>query len=150
MIPKGAAGIDHLATRMVTGLLPKAADAYMGADIGLMAALVRLVAQDYDRAAEVLTSDIAAAAAIFEEAAPHIADAGLKRRMAEAAASRPTSLRIEALSAHADVAMRVLIDLHAAVETAAHAGAGWAAPLDRRIWAFLDEYVAKRAYESAF
>ena len=150
MIPKGTAGIDHLATRMVTGLLPKAADAYMGADIGLLSALVRLVAQDYDRAADVLMSDIEAAAAIFREAAPDIADQGLKRRMAEAAAWRPRSLRIEALSAHADTVLRVLIDLHAAVEAAADDGAQWASALDRKIWVFLDEYVAKRAYDSAF
>ncbi|MDB5480044.1 MAG: hypothetical protein JWO83_1097 [Caulobacteraceae bacterium] len=150
MIPKGAAGIDHLATRMVTGLLPKAADAYMAADIGLLAGLVRLVAQDFDRAAEVLMSDIEAAAAIFREAAPHVDDEVLKRRMADAAASRPPGLRIETLNAHADVAVRVLIDLHAAVEEARDAGAGWAPALDRTLWAFLDAYVAKRAYDSAF
>ena len=150
MIPKGSAGIDHLAIRMVTGLLPKAADAYMGADIGLLAGLVRLVAQDFDRAAEVLVSDLAATEAIFRDAAPNIADEGLKRRMADAAALRPTSLKIEALNAQADMATRVLIDLHAAVETAADGGADWAVALDRRIWGFLDEYVAKRAYDSAF
>jgi hypothetical protein len=150
MIPKGAAGIDHLATRMVTGLMPKAADTYMGADIGLLAALVRLVAQDFDRAAQVLTSDIEAAAAIVRDAAPHIANEDLKRRMAEAAALRLTSLRIEALNAQADVAMRVLIDLHAAAEAAADEGAEWAVALDSQIWRFLDEYVAKRAYDSAF
>jgi len=150
VIPKGAAGIDHLATRMVTGLIPKAADVYMAADIGLLAGLIRLVAQDFDRSAEVLMSDIGAAAAIFREAAPHIADEDLKRRMAEAAALRPTSLRIEALNAQADVAMRVMIDLHAAAEAAADGGADWAPALDRAIWRFLDEYVAKRAYDSAF
>ena len=150
MIPKGSAGIDHLATRMVTGLFPKAADAYMAADIGMMAGLVRLVAQDFDRAAEVLMSDIEAAAAIFRDAAPHIADQDLSQRLAEAAALRPSSLRIEALNAQADVATRVLIDLHAAVEAAVDAGAGWAPALDRKIWGFLDDYVAKRAYDSAF
>jgi hypothetical protein len=150
VIPKGSAGIDHLATRMVTGLLPKAADAYMGADIGLLSALVRLVAQDYDRAADVLMSDIEAAVAIFREAAPDIADQDLKRRMAEAAAWRPRSLRIGALSAHADRVLRVLIDLHAAVEAAADHGAEWAPALDRTIWGFVDDYVAKRAYDSAF
>ncbi|HLZ83322.1 MAG TPA: hypothetical protein VKQ54_07110 [Caulobacteraceae bacterium] len=150
MIPRGARGVDHLATRMITGLMPKAADAYMGADIGLLAALVRLVAQDFDRAAQVLTTDIEAAAGIFRTAAPLIADEDLRRRMAEAAALCPTSLRIEALNAQADVATRVLIDLHAAVEAAADDGAAWAPALDATIWGFLDDYVAKRAYDSAF
>src|SRR5579859_4638446 len=101
---------------MITDLMPKAADAYMAADIGMLAGLVRLVAQDFDRAAEVMMSDVEAAAAIFRDAAPDIADQDLKRRMAEAAAWRPASLRIEALSAHADTVLRILIDLHAAVE----------------------------------
>jgi hypothetical protein len=150
MIPKGSAGISHLATRMLSGLMPKAADAYMGADIGMMAAMIGLVAQDYDRAAEVLMSDLEAAAAIFRDAMPHIADEALKRRMAEAADLRPTSLRVEALNAQADQATRVLIDLHEAVEAAVDDGAAWAPGLDATIWSFLDDYVAKRAYESAF
>ncbi len=150
MIPKGAAGIDHLATRMITGLMPKAADVYMAADIGLMAGLVRLVAQDFDRAADVLMSDIDAVAALFRDAAAHVTDEDLKRRMAEVAALRPTNLKIETLNACADRATRVLIDLHAAVEAAADDGAEWAWALDRRIWGFLDDYVAKRAYDSAF
>jgi len=150
MIPKGSAGIQHLAARMMTGLLPKSADAYMGADIGLLAALVGLVAQDFDRAAEVLTSDLEAARAVFRDAEPLVADARLKARLAEAIAARPANLTIPALNACADTAMRTLIDLHAAVEAAADKGEAWAVALDRRIWTFLDEYVAKRAYESAF
>jgi hypothetical protein len=48
-----------------------------------------------------------------------------------------------------DAAMKVLIDLHAAVEDAEADGAPWAGPLNARIWSFLDEHVARRAYDSA-
>ena len=150
MIPGGSAGVASLAARILLDLIPKATDAYTMADLGMLAGLVRMVGQDFDRAAEVLTSDLEGTRAIFREAEPHIVDDNLKRRMAEVVASRPESLAIPVLNAHADIAMRVLIDLQATVENAADAGADWAAALDRRIWAFLDEYVAKRAYDSAF
>jgi hypothetical protein len=150
MIPGGSAGVDSLAARILIDLIPKAADAYTMADLGMLAGLVKMVGQDFDRAAEVLTSDLAATRAIFHEAAPSIQDEDLKRRMADVIASRPESLAIPVLNAHADAAMRALIDLHAAVEDAVDAGADWAPALDRRIWTFLDEYVAKRAYDSAF
>jgi ABC-type ATPase with predicted acetyltransferase domain len=150
VIPGGSAGVDSLAARILIDLIPKAADAYTMADLGMLAGLVKMVGQDFDRAADVLVSDLEAARAIFRDAAANIQDGDLKRRMAEVVASRPESLAIPVLNAHADTAMRVLIDLHAAAEDALDAGAHWAPALDRRIWAFLDEYVAKRAYDSAF
>ena len=150
MIPAGSAAVDSLAMRILIDLIPKAADAYTMADLGMLAGLVRMVGQDFDRAADVLVSDLEAARAIFREAATNIEDEDLRRRMADAVAARPESLMIPVLNAHADTAMRVLIDLHAATEDAMAAGADWAPALDRRIWAFLDEYVAKRAYDSAF
>lgn len=150
MIPGGSQGIDSLATRIAMDLVPKAADAYTMADLGMLAGLVKMVGQDFDRAAQVLTSDLEATHTIFREAEARVADPDLKRRMAEVVSSRPESLAIPVLNAHADVAMRVLIDLHAMVEDALDAGVDWAGALDRRIWAFLDDYVAKRAYDSVF
>lgn len=150
MIPGGSRGVDSLAARIVTDLIPKAVDAYTMADLGMIAGLMKMVGEDFDRAAQVLSSDIEAMQAIFLEAQTHLADEDLKERMAAVVASRPESLAIPVLNAHADVAMRVLIDLHAAVEDAVDAGADWAAALDCRIWTFLDDYVAKRAYDSAF
>jgi hypothetical protein len=150
MIPGASQGVDNLIARVMIDLIPKATDAYTIADLGMIAGLLKMVGQDFDRAAEVLTSDLEATRAILREAEPHIGDPNMKRRMAEVIASRPESLAIPNLNAHADVAMRVLIDLHAAVEDAVDAGAAWAPALDRRLWAFLDEYVAKRAYDSAF
>jgi hypothetical protein len=150
MIPGASQGVDNLVARVMIDLIPKATDAYTVADLAMIAQLLKMVGQDFDRAAEVLMSDLEATRGIFREADGHIEDADVKRRMAEVVASRPESLAIPVLNVHADVAMRVLIDVHAAVEAAQEAGADWAAALDRRIWVFLDEYVAKRAYDSTF
>ena len=150
MIPKGAEGVGHLATRIAVDLIPKAADAYMGADLGMIAGLLGMVAEDYDRMADVLVSDQVDMNALFEEALGPLASAPLAPRLTEALATRPTSLRVSDLSAHADHALRLLIDLHAAVEDAEAAGAPWAEAMNRRIWTFLDAYVARRAYHSSF
>lgn len=150
MIPRGAEGVGHLAARIAVDLIPKAADAYMGADLGMIAGLLGMVAQDYDRMADVLVSDQVDMNALFEEALDPFAGGPLESRLNDALATRPVSLRISALSEHADTALRLLIDLHAAVEDAAAEGAPWAETLDRRIWTFLDAYVARRAYHSDF
>jgi len=150
MIPQGAQGVGHLATRIVTDLLPKAADDYMAADLGMIAGLLGLVAQDFERGTEVLLADIADIHAILETAAPRFAGSDLGRRMAAEVARLPSGMRLSQLTAHTDGAMRVLIDVHAAVEAAADAGEGWAKMPDLAIWTFLDAHVARRSYDSAF
>lgn len=150
MIPKGAEGVRHLATRAVTDLIPKAADAYMAADIGLMASLIDMVAQDYDRAVDVLIADQNDIREIFQTALASVEDTALTARMSAIISARAASFRVSDQTVQADAAMRVLIDLHAHVEDAEPRGDPWAAPLNLRIWSFLDAHVARHAYESAF
>jgi len=150
MIPEGAQGVGHLATRIVTETLPRAADDYMAADLGMIAGLLGMVAQDFDRAAEVMLADIEGAHAVFESAEPHFAGCDLGFRMAVEVTRPPGGMRLSQLTAHVDLAMRVLIDLHGAVEAAADAGEPWAEALDLAIWGFLDAHVARRRYDSAF
>ena len=150
MIPNGAVGVGLLASPVIASLIAKAPDAYTAADIGLLTALVDMVRQDYDRAAAVHVADQREIAAIFEVASAEGVDAGLKARMAAAAARNSASLKVSDLAVRTDALMAVLIDLHAAVEVAADGGAGWAVALDARIWDFLDAHVGRHAYESAF
>ena len=150
MIPKGAAGIAHLGTRLLTDVLPRTEDAYTAADLGMTYSLIDMVAQDYDRAADVLVSDDAGLRAILREAQPLVAEGALRDRIAAALASQADGLRIGQLSAHADQMLKVFIDLHHATETAEEQGAPWAAALNLKLWAFLDSYVAKRTYQSLF
>ncbi len=149
MIPRGAEAIRHLATRVGMDLIPKAGDAYTATDLGLITMLMGLIAQDYDRAAEVLVAEHAAILPILREAAPHLDDATLKARIAEALAAPATSLRVSDLTARSDAALKLLIDLHASVEEAQAGGAGWAATINGEIWRFLEAHVAAHAYESA-
>lgn len=150
MIPKGGEGVAHFATRIMTDLIPKAADAYTVADLGMTAELLRMVAQDFDRAVDNLMADLSGIQSICGEALPVVIDAGLRERMRVVADAAPVSFKVQPLSAQADEAMRVLIDLHAHVETAERDGAGWAGPVKGRIWSFLEDHVARGVYGSAF
>jgi len=149
MIPKGAEGISHIASRLVVDLLPKADDEYMAADLVMTADLIKLVAQDYDRAVDVLAMDHHDLCAILHEAAPQLNSSPLSRRIEEALASEPRSQRVSDLTERADNTMKVLIDLHQVLENdMGHEGTEWAARVNLKIWRFLEAYVARRMYQS--
>ena len=150
MIPNGREGIGHLAARVFADLVPKASDAYSMSDLAMIATLLGMAAEDYDRAADVLLADEAEIAEIFDAATSSITDPVLLARMSSAFALPPRDYRVAQLSARADAAMRVLIDLHATVEIAQDAGAGWAEMLNGRIWRFLERHTERRAYHVAF
>ncbi|HWF75613.1 MAG TPA: hypothetical protein VN694_00425 [Caulobacteraceae bacterium] len=149
MIPRGAEAIQRLARRIGTDLIPKAADAYTAADLGFMTALLGMVAQDFDRAADVLTTQHEALVPILRDAAERLGDPDLAARIAAALDQPPASLRISDLTARADATLRLLIEAHAAVEVAADAGADWATGLNARIWRFLEIQTAAEAYQAA-
>ncbi len=136
--------------RIFTDLIPKTTDAYTVADLGMIATLVNMVGQDYDRAVDVLMSDHDDIRTILREAEPHVGDERLKQAIALVLASRPEGFRVRQLSARADAVMKVLIALHEAVEQAQAEGARWASSLNLKIWTFLDNYVARRIYQSTF
>lgn len=147
MIPKGSQAIGHLVTRIAMDLIPKAADAYMATDLGYFTILMTMVGQDYDRAADVHVTEDAEISAILREAAPHLAEGTLKTRIADTLGEKPASLKMAELNARSDKLLKLLIDVHAAVEDAKAAGAAWAGKLDDTIWRFLDAHVVRHAYE---
>lgn len=150
MIPNGSEGIGHLAARIFDDLVPKAPDAYAMSDLAMIATLLGMAAEDYDRAADVLLADEAELAELFDAAQPYSLNPVLQARMAAALASPPEGYRVSQLSARADTAMRVLIDLHEAIEIAQDEGSVWAVVLNGRIWRFLERHTERRAYQAAF
>lgn len=147
MIPKGSAAILHLAGRIASDLIPKAPDAYAATDLGFVTALLGMVAQDYDRAADVTLTEIDALRTLLRRAAPDIVDAGVAGRISGALAMESHSRKISDLTTVHDALMRALIEVHGVVEDAAVGGADWAAGLDLEIWRFLDAHVAAHAYD---
>jgi hypothetical protein len=147
MIPKGAAGVGHIASRLVAELMPRASDLYMAADLAYLSLLQAMVAQDYDRAADVFVAEERQIVAILRDAAPHLKDDALRARIDAASEETPKSLRIGELTARSDTLLRLLIEVHAEVENAETAGAAWASTINADIWRFLETHAALRAYE---
>ena len=149
MIPRGSEAVRHLVTRIAQDLIPKAGDAYTATDLGYFSVLMGMIAQDYDRAAEVFVAEHAALAPIFIAAAAHLDDEDLAARIAAALALEAPSLRVHDLADRSDITMRLLIDVHAEVEAAAADGAEWARGVDSAIWRFLETHVTSHAYDVA-
>lgn len=78
----------------------------------VVAALMFMSAQEYDRAADIRVSENIDMRALFKLLAPQIADANLRRDLETAAAAREDSLRISALNASNEYLRKVLIRLH--------------------------------------
>ena len=106
----------------------------------MIAMLLQCLAQDFDRAADVRSLDIAEMNALF-----HALPAGVHRplagRIERFLASHPKSLRIADLDAHHAEATRLLIELHAWSE--AHGDAA----LERSIWEYLTRHADRHAYD---
>ena len=147
MIVGGSKGIAHLATHVRDEIFAQVSEPFVATNLRFTAMCLDLIAEDYDRAADTLVADRADLVAIFEQARTCVAGA-LQVRLAERLAVANTGLRVSALTLRADSDMRVLIDLHTAVAADCGAGRDGAAALDARIWRFIRDYAARRAYVS--
>ena len=148
MIPRGKAGIDHLTTRLLNDVVPQIEDAYMMSDLAMIAEMINLIAQDFDRAADVLTTDRDDILNIFRSLSDQPELSAMKPKIAELVEPKSESLRIEELNAHMDKMLPVLMDFHASVEQAVASGAPWAEAANRQIWAFYEDYVKRRVYKT--
>lgn len=150
MIPKGAQGIGHLVMRVAQDLIPKGRDAYMATDLGYLTVLMGMIAQDYDRAADVLVTEDAEISAILKKALPVVDDKTLVSRIVQALEGKAANLKVAELTARSDLMLKLLIDVHAAAEDAMAKGASWGRALDADIWRFLEAHVARHAYDVSF
>lgn len=149
MIPKPSETLAHIGMRIMTDLIPKASDDYAAADLVFLTTMISMVGQDFERFADVHVREHRQMCDIFQRAMDHLPDA-LQARTRAVLDLPGASLLASELNARADVATRLLIDMHAWVEQRKDDGAAWAGELDRAIWTFLDDYAENRAYKVAF
>jgi hypothetical protein len=132
--------MDHLlismATTLATTIIPEMPEtSYALGDAKMLAALAILLAQEVDRAADVLVRENAAIRALFAQAA-EMPVGGLGVQLGKAATSTDASLRVSVLEAGNAELKAVLIDLHALVDDSS---ADWAKAIDAKIWAILNQ-----------
>jgi hypothetical protein len=126
VIPQPGKCLSDLADKLMRDILPETSSTFAMASTGMIATLLKALAQDAERAVANRMSDVADIRDLFARAtqAP-----GAEARAAFAAAA-PASLELADVAAHHSHGMNLLIELHAWSE--AHDPA-----LDQAIWDFL-------------
>ena len=123
--------LEVLSARLLFDVAPNVQPSYRQQSVGLTGILLTMVKEETERAAARRVEENAALRALFGRAATQLGDGELKRKLAEAAASRDPSLLLTELE-RANAELRaLLIELHAQVE---EQSAPWARALDAEIW----------------
>ena len=132
--------MDHVLISMATTLglriIPAMPEtSYALGDAKMVAGLAVLLAQEVDRAADVLARENAALRALFLRAAM-LPLGAMSPILASAGASSDSNIRVSVLEQGNAALKALLIDLHIAAE---ESDADWADALDREIWAILKQ-----------
>jgi hypothetical protein len=109
---------------------------------GLSATLAVLLAQEFDRAASRLVEENIATSAILGDAQPLVTSTDLHERIASALSQPPTTdFRVSSLQARNDDLRKLLIEVHAGVESLPGDDAR---AMNERIWDELRESTRRR------
>jgi len=119
----------------LTPLLP---DSYAQGTASLIAFMMMLSAQEYERAADIRARENADMRALFAKLAPKFRNAELKSKLEEAAQTQDTSLEISALDAVNYKLRQILIALHEHVDAENDRAAS------KEIWALLKRMAGRR------
>ena len=132
--------MDHVLISMATTLglrivpaMPETS--YALGDARMVGGLAVLLAQEVDRAADVLARENATLRALFVRAAS-LPVGALAPALASAGASSDSNLRVSVLEQGNATLKALLIDLHIVAE---ESDADWAETLNREIWALLKQ-----------
>ena len=129
-----------VADMLRTRIAPAIDDKFAGETARLADLLLILNAGWVDDAAAIREAENASIRALFADAGPLIADAGLAARIAEAAASRDPGLKISELDAESNRLRTLLAELHAYVDEI-----DTARDFSSRIWRTLADFETARA-----
>lgn len=123
-------------------VLPQVATPFGQQSVGLAATLAVILAQEWDRAAARLIEENAAVAELLSRARGLVGDVELRGRLDVAAGQAPTTdYHVSALQAQNDDLRRLLIELHALVDSMA---GETAAEFSEAIWEELKESTRRR------
>lgn len=109
--------LNQAADTLSTEILPLLEDEYRAGTVSIIALMLKLAAEEYDRAAEIRVTENRAMRELFAEAADGLPDAELALRLRDASQQRDDDLRVRALDETNDALRRLLIELHELVET---------------------------------
>jgi hypothetical protein len=116
MKPDPTHALERLMQALVGEIAPAVEPAYRKATVSVHAMIALCVREEIDRAAARRVAENAALRALFADALPAVADAGLRERLAAASAGADASLLVPDLDASNRALRALLIELHAHVE----------------------------------
>ncbi len=116
MKPDGDQLLRVLGATLMGEIAPQVDGDYPQRSLMMSGMLLAAAAEEWDRAAARRVEENAALRALFAEAAPHVADAGLRSRLEDAAGAGETGLQVAELEAANAELRALLIELHAHVE----------------------------------
>jgi hypothetical protein len=138
MKPEGDQILGLSAQWLGANVVPNLGASYLQGTTGLTNILLALVAQEYERGADIRATENAELRALFAELAPGIDDAMLRAKLDAAAATRDDSLKISVLNAANAELRRLLIALQIRCEQSGAQAA------EKRIWAVLQTMAERR------
>lgn len=146
MIPEVHEVLGMFSGNLLVNLVPRIDLEYLRKDAELMAYLLMVCAEEYNRGADIRVRENQDMRRLFRSAAQQVEDPDLEKRLHAAAECEDSSLTITDLNASNSALNTVLIELHEHVEAAADTGVPWAQDLDNRIWDHLHAAIQRRAF----
>jgi hypothetical protein len=131
MKPDASHALERVMQSLLGDLMPNVQPSYRQASVLIHAMMIGAIREELDRAAARRVEENRALRALFAEAAPAVADAALRERLAAAAAAGDDSLLVPALEEGNRALRSLLIELHAHVEGLA---GGDARRIEAAIW----------------
>ncbi|HEV2562184.1 MAG TPA: hypothetical protein VGT78_08565 [Rhizomicrobium sp.] len=130
------------ASQLLGGIAPLLPTGYAQGAVSLVAFMMILSAQEYERAADIRVAENNDVRALFKSLAAQVGDAELKAKLETAAATADSSLKISALDAANYELRRLLISLHIYMESQPGENARAA---EKSIWQTLRALADRRA-----
>jgi hypothetical protein len=115
MTPQITAVLFDFASRLGQSVAPELNNPYRVGEVSLMAAVLMMAAEDFDRAADRLAEENAAVRGLLRQGST-LAPASLAARLGDLAATADADLKVSTLQAANDAVRGALIELHAWVE----------------------------------
>lgn len=116
MRPRVEIVFQTMAMDLLERVIPAIGPSYHQGTVGMIATLLAIVSEEWDRAASRRVEENNRLRELFRQAAPVASDAALRSRLLQLAETRDDDFRISALEDNNCALRATLIDLHAHVE----------------------------------
>src|SRR5215469_2797744 len=146
MRPRIEAVFQAVAADLLERLAPALSSSYQQGTVGMVATLLAIAAEEWDRAASRRIEENASIRDLFRDATPAIENSALRQRLMELSAADDRDFRVSALEANNCALRAALIDLHCYVEKEAGPDAR---RIEDKIWKELAKSTERRRLISA-